>query len=79
MQAIGVLLNGPADFAGWRDQARRLLAAEVPPEAVEWRVPGEAPGLFATGAVPNAPTVPPRPRAFVRTAHGSRKAGDCRN
>jgi DNA polymerase len=52
MEAIGVLLGGPADFAGWRDQARRLLAAEVPPEAVEWRVPGEAPGLFATGAVP---------------------------
>ncbi|CAA9271220.1 MAG: Domain often clustered or fused with uracil-DNA glycosylase / Uracil-DNA glycosylase, putative family 6 [uncultured Acetobacteraceae bacterium] len=61
MQAIGVLLNGPADFAGWRDQARRLLAAEVPPEAVEWRVPGEAPGLFATGAVPDAPTVPRAP------------------
>ena len=33
-----------------RDQARRLLAAAVPPEAVEWRVPGEAPGLFTADA-----------------------------
>ena len=61
MRMIGVLLGGPADFAGWRDQARRLLAAEVPPEAVEWRVPGEAPGLFATGAVPDAAFAPRAP------------------
>ena len=55
MQRIDVLLGGPADFAGWRNQARRLLAAEVPPEAVEWRVPGEAPGLFTAGAMRNPP------------------------
>lgn len=42
-----VALRGPADFAGWRRAARRLLAAEVPPAAVGWRVDGGAqPGLL---------------------------------
>ena len=55
LQRIGALLNGPADFPGWRAQARRLLAAGVPPEAVEWRTPGDQPGLFGTAPVPDAP------------------------
>ena len=52
VRQVAVILAGPADFPGWRAQARRLLAAEVPPERVEWRVAGEAPGLFATDAAP---------------------------
>ncbi|GAA0582208.1 UdgX family uracil-DNA binding protein [Craurococcus roseus] len=55
MQRIGAILAGPADFPGWRAQARRLLAAGVPPEAVEWRAPGDQPGLFGTAPVPDVP------------------------
>ncbi|MBD0272006.1 MAG: TIGR03915 family putative DNA repair protein, partial [Acetobacteraceae bacterium] len=69
VQRIGAVLAGPADFPGWRAQARRLLAAGVPPEGVEWRVAGEAPGLFAGGGVPDrvtpGPTAATVPRAFV--------------
>ncbi len=73
MRRIGVLLDGSADFAGWRSRARRLLAAGIPPEAVEWRVAGDAPGLFAEGEVPDAApddAGPPAtvPRAFVELA-----------
>jgi DNA polymerase len=59
MRRIGAVLAGPADFAGWRDQARRLLAAAIPPEAVEWRAPGDQPGLFGTAPVPGSPTAGP--------------------
>jgi DNA polymerase len=68
---IGILLPGPADFAAWRQQARRLLAAEVPPERVEWRVLGELPGLFGGGAPPPAAAAPVTasvPRAFLEVA-----------
>ena len=65
---VGVPIAGPADFQDWRGKARRLLAAGVPPEAVEWRVAGEAPGLFAEAEVPDAVATAPTttvPRAFV--------------
>lgn len=41
------------DFAAWRDAARALLAANVPPDAMMWQV-GEAadPPLFATRPLP---------------------------
>lgn len=42
-----VLLNIPGDFAEWRDAARALLAAEVPPEAIVWRQAGDSASLFA--------------------------------
>ncbi len=62
----------PADFAGFRDAARRLDAAAVPPEAVAWTVAGEAGDLFAGEAedLPEAPAGPPRrvPAAFVALA-----------
>jgi DNA polymerase len=49
-----VTLDGPADLPGWRKAARSLLAAGIPPSAVTWHPPGEAPGLFA-GPPPPAP------------------------
>ncbi len=69
MGSIGVVLPGPAAFDAWRDQARRVLAAEVPPEDVEWRVAGEAAGLFG-GSPPPASKAPlvPVPRAFPALA-----------
>jgi DNA polymerase len=78
---FGILLPGQADFAAWRRQARRLLAAEVPPERVEWRVAGDQPGLFGA-APPPADAAPPTasvPRAFLEqqvSAH-SLSASSC--
>jgi DNA polymerase len=53
----------------WRDSARGLLAAGIPPEEVSWGGEGVDPGLFDTpGAVPagGAITVP---RSFVQMAN----------
>ena len=71
--AFAVPLAGPDDFSGWRDQARRLLMAEVPPDRVTWQVPGEGAGdLFASGRrlpMPRADAPQPRvPRAFLDLA-----------
>lgn len=51
-----VVLPGPADFPAWRDAARGLLGAGVPPQDVAWRLADEAPGLF--GGAPVAPAGP---------------------
>ena len=64
-----VRLGAEIDFDGWRDAARRLRLAGVPPPQVVWRV-GEEAGLF-DGAEP--PPAPPdagfsAPRAFVDLA-----------
>lgn len=69
--AVDLLLPGPADIAAWRDAARRLLAAGVAPEAVAWRVAGDAPGLFSEPAPPPRPDTPQPlvPRAFVELAN----------
>jgi len=62
-----IILNTPGDFAEWREAARALLAAEVPPEQVVWRHAGESASLFSD----DAPLVPRRtvtlPRALVTT------------
>lgn len=76
-EACAVPLSAADDFSGWRDQARRLLLAEVPPDRVVWTVPGEEDAdLFARNLGParrlpaparDAP--PPRvPRAFLEWA-----------
>lgn len=64
MPAFGVLLAGPADFTGWRAQARRLLASGICPNSVEWRIVGDQPGLFSTAA-------PPAPAAHLSERDGS--------
>ena len=52
-----ILLGAPDDFQGWRDAARALLSANVPPDRVQWAVAGEANmDLFAD---PAARPVPP--------------------
>lgn len=46
-----VLLAGPTDLAGFRAQARALLAQQVPPEQVLWETPGAGTtDLFGDGA-----------------------------
>lgn len=66
---VAAVLPGPADFAAWRGAARGLLGAGVPPEDAEWRVAGDAPGLFASDtAPPAARALFQVPRAFVELA-----------
>lgn len=67
---IGILLPGPADFPAWRAQARRLLAAGIPPEHVDWRVAGEGAGLFRGAPPPEVPggAGAAVPRAFLELA-----------
>ncbi len=69
-----VTLGGPADFAGFRNAARRLLEAGAPPERVEWSTGDRADDLFQTGesrreALENGPHCgPPRPAPRVNRA-----------
>ena len=66
-----VELDGPADAAGWRAAARRLLMAGIPPEAVSWQVPGDPVPLLGGPPPPEPPAEapPPRvPRAFPELA-----------
>jgi DNA polymerase len=49
-----------ADFEGWRDQARRLVAAGIPSRMVAWQVGEGTPGLFgAERETASLATVPP--------------------
>lgn len=45
-------LIGPTDLEGFRREARRLLAAGVPPEAAVWQVDGEPEDLWAPDSEP---------------------------
>ncbi|MBA2770565.1 MAG: UdgX family uracil-DNA binding protein [Sphingomonas sp.] len=61
-------LAAPDDFDGWREAARDLAEAGVPPSAIVWQVAGEAEDLFGEDAKqPRAPSFPV-PRAFVDLA-----------
>jgi DNA polymerase len=42
-----IRLAHETDLEGWREAARRLVRADVRPEAVVWRVGGDLPDLFA--------------------------------
>lgn len=57
-----VRLDGEDDWDGWRDAARRFLAARVEPEKIVWQ-PGEsADDLFAQGGI----DLPPEPQLELR-------------
>ena len=64
--AFAVTLIATDDFAEWRDHARRLVQADVPPDRIVWSEPGGVSGsLFAQGArrTPTPPADAPPPRA----------------
>ena len=66
-----VALAEPDDFGTWRDQARRLVQADVPPERVTWDAPGGGDGgLFSAGGEDN-PRLP-APRADAPAPRVSR-------
>jgi DNA polymerase len=74
-----VALDHPVDFAGWRDAARRLAGAGVPPADIAWSVE-DTPDLFAgiaDSALPEAPIAPLAvPRAFLALAETVIRAND---
>lgn len=61
-----VTLERPGDFAEWRDKARELLAAGVPPEEIGWQHDGDSGSLFC-GAGAQKPLAPRRAIALPRT------------
>jgi DNA polymerase len=76
-----VTLDEPDDFDGWRDAARALAAAEVPPDDVVWQVGPQPTDLFAGEAngripPPAATTAFSVPRTFVDLARSVVLAAD---
>jgi len=63
-------LTGEDDFEGWRDAARALLQARVPPGEVVWQVGDTPADLFGDEAILDAANPRPMrvPRAFVDLA-----------
>ncbi len=69
IDAHRVLLTSEDDFDGWRDAARGLAEAGIPPSAIVWEVAGGEADLFGGDSTP-APGGPSFavPRAFVDLA-----------
>ncbi|HVF93857.1 MAG TPA: UdgX family uracil-DNA binding protein [Sphingomonas sp.] len=66
-----VTIPEPDDFDAWRDAARPLAAAGVPPENIVWQVGDTASDLFAESADRGDPPPAPSfavPRAFIDMA-----------
>ena len=75
-----VTLPAPDDFDAWRDAARPLAGADVPPDQVVWQVGDTATDLFATtpAAPHHDPAGPPLKvsRAFIDLARKAALARD---
>lgn len=52
-------LDEPDDFDGWREKARALVQAGVPPEHVAWVEPGATSSLFSAGEEGSLPPIAP--------------------
>jgi uracil-DNA glycosylase len=64
-----IVLDAPDDFAAWRDAARALIRAGVPPERASFRLATDPPPLLEAGPVPEPRLPPPRvPAAFAPLA-----------
>lgn len=57
-----------SDYAAWRDEARSLLAGNIPPADVLWTVAGATGGLFADGSGPTQSTTARVPKRFLDVA-----------
>ena len=68
IDAYRVTLTAEDDFDGWRDAARGLAEAGVPPESVRWEVADGARDLFGAGKPPAEGPTFAVPRAFVDLA-----------
>ena len=70
IDAHRVTLASEDDFEGWREAARDLAEAGVPPQAVVWRVEGETEDLFAAAAPQPKGASFAVPRSFIDLAKG---------
>ena len=64
--AFVVALTAPDDFVEWRERARRLIQADLPPDRVAWEAPGvNGADRFGQGIrrLPQPPPDAPHPRA----------------
>jgi len=68
IDAHRVVLAAEDDFDGWRDAARDLAEAGVPPEAIVWQVEGGEQDLFGSDQPPEAAPSFAVPRGFVDLA-----------
>lgn len=69
-----VVLPAPDEFDAWRDAARALAAADVPPDQVTWQVGDAAADLFGEAPVPaRVPGLAAMsvPRAFIDLARSA--------
>jgi DNA polymerase len=72
-----VVLSEPDDFEGWRNAARGLAAAGVPPDLVVWQIGAVAEDLFAATAGPVSPAARfAVPRTFLDLAGKAILHGD---
>lgn len=71
---IAARLSGPADFAGWRAEARRLAQGSVPPDNIDWSYEDGNDDLFDMQGQPQ-PAVGHReltvPRRFIALAEAA--------
>jgi DNA polymerase len=67
-----IVLAAETDFAGWREHARALILADVPPEDVSFVTDDDAPALFEDAPLPITHAPPDTefrvPRRFVELA-----------
>ena len=63
-----ITLAAPDDFEGWRDAARNLAEAGVPPDQIVWQVQGSNTELFGSDQAPAAAPSFAVPRAFFNLA-----------
>ena len=71
--SVAVRLARPDDYDAWRDEARKLAQAGVPPGDVSWSVEGDAQDLFATPStgVPAPSLTITVPRGFSALAENA--------
>ena len=68
IDAHRVTLSAPDDFDGWRNAARDLAEAGIPPWAVVWLVNGDEEDLFGAALPKTTGSSFPVPRGFVDLA-----------
>jgi len=69
---LKIVFEQPDDFDGWRDAAREMIGAGVPPMSVVWQIAGDAGELFGAEGTPPPPAGGPPmfsvPKPFIDLA-----------
>ncbi|PZM14343.1 UdgX family uracil-DNA binding protein [Rhizobium tubonense] len=65
---VAVILNGRGELTEWRDAARKLIAAGIPPGQIDWHIGKEGDDLFAASDSP-LPDLAPTGPAPINVTH----------